>query len=96
MAIEAGKSGEGISNMPGVDKENVQQAVVIVVQERDASGHGLDQVFSGSRGVAENKINPFRRAHLELRTGTGGQRLGKQAERAEQRKHAGFGKSCNE
>jgi len=57
MAIEARKSGQGIANMAGVHEKNVQQAIVIVVEEGDAAGHGLDQVFSGGRRVAENKIN---------------------------------------
>jgi hypothetical protein len=94
MAIEARKSGLRISNMAGIHKKNVQQAVVIVVQERDASGHGLDQVFSGSRGIAENKINTLGGVNIEPRTGSGGRSLGKQAECAEQRKRAGFGESC--
>ena len=49
MAIEARELGQGIPNMAGVYEENVQQAVVVVIEERDSPGHGLDQVFSGGR-----------------------------------------------
>ena len=94
VAIEVREFGQRISNMAGIHKKNVQQAVVIIVQERDATGHGLDEVFSGSRGVAENKINTLGKANLEPWAGAGGRGLGNQAERAEQRKGAGFGESC--
>jgi len=32
-----------------VDEENVEQPVVVVVEEGDASAHGLDEVFFGLR-----------------------------------------------
>jgi hypothetical protein len=94
MAIEVREPGQGISNTAGIHKKYVQQAVVVVVQERDASGHGLNQVFSGGRGVAENKINTLGRVYVEACTGARGLRLRKQAGRVEQRERAGFGESC--
>ena len=49
MAIEAREFGQGIPNMARVHKKNVQQAVVVVIEERDSPGHRLDQIFSGCR-----------------------------------------------
>src|SRR6202040_1483328 len=92
VAIEIRESGQRIPDMACIHKKNVQKAVVIVVQERDASRHGLDQVFSGGRRIAENKINALGGADVEA--WAGGRGLGKQAERAEESKRAGFPKSC--
>ena len=79
--------------MAGIHEKYIQQAVVIVVQERDASWHGLDQVFSGGRRVAEDEINALGRA--DVKAWTGGRSLREQAERAEQCERAGFGESCS-
>ncbi len=49
MAIKTRKFREGIANMAGVHEKNVQQAVVVVIEERDPARHGFDQIFSGGR-----------------------------------------------
>src|SRR5579872_591046 len=35
----------GASYVATIDDKNIEQAIVVVVQERDAAGHGLDEIF---------------------------------------------------
>src|SRR4029077_14389076 len=43
--------GHGVIDLCAIDKENVQPSIVVVIQERDASAHGLDQVLVRSGRV---------------------------------------------
>ena len=69
--------GHGILEPRAVREEDVQPAVLVVVEEGDASAHGLEQVLVRGRGALVLEVDPERRRDLgELdlgRRGGGGQ-----------------------
>ena len=52
-------------DVTAVDEENIEQAVVVVVEERNSPGHGFDQIFLRSRRVLQSEVNPVRQFLLE-------------------------------
>src|SRR5262249_14417017 len=52
-----------------IDQEYVQESVVIVVEQSDASRHGLDEVFLGSRRILQGEVQPARELQIKNRSG---------------------------
>ena len=48
----------GIVQLPAVNQEDVEKAVVVVVEQGHAAAHGFDQVFLRRRGIAMREIDP--------------------------------------
>src|SRR5579863_1960264 len=56
LAIEADGAAWRLLQVPGIHQKNIEQSVVVVIQQRHASRHGLDEIFSGRGRIAENEI----------------------------------------
>ena len=68
----AASRGHGILEPRAVREEDVQPPVLVVVEEGDASAHGLDQVFVRGRRAVVLEVDPDRRRDLgELHLGRG-------------------------
>jgi hypothetical protein len=50
-----------------IDQENVEQTVIVVVKQRDAAGHGFDEVFVRSGRVLKGEIQATREFHVKYR-----------------------------
>ena len=55
---ESAGSFYGIVQLSAVHQENIQKAVVVVVEQGDAAAHGFDQVFLRRGGIAMREIDP--------------------------------------
>ena len=53
--------------MACIHEKNVEQAVIVVVEQRHSAGHGLDQVLAGGGRIAQDEIDTVERRELELR-----------------------------
>ncbi len=45
LAIEILRQTHGTGYASAVDQENIEQSIVVVIEQRDATGHGLDQIL---------------------------------------------------
>ena len=57
-AGEVGGEYYRIVQLPAVNQEDVEKAVVVVVQQGHSATHGFDQVFLRRRGIAMREIDP--------------------------------------
>src|SRR5258706_12565901 len=48
-----------------VHEKDVQQSIIVIVEQRNASGHGFDQMLLRSGGILQRKINSLRQLHFK-------------------------------
>jgi hypothetical protein len=60
---------ERFRDAAAVDQENIEQAIIVVVEQRDAARHRLDQEFSGGGRILKNEINAPEGLYFEKRRG---------------------------
>ena len=73
-----------ICEVTAIDQEDVKQAVVVVVEERDAAAHGLDQIFLGRGGIYVPEIQAGRVFDIKGRRGRRRRRNLREMERKNQ------------
>ena len=55
-APEIGRYRLRILQVTAVHQEDIEQAIIIVIEQRDSAAHRLDQVFLRSRGIAVSEF----------------------------------------
>lgn len=65
IASEARRKVHRIFEPSAVDQKNVETAILVIVEQRHAAAHRLDQIFLRSRGVAVGEIEAWRTDHFE-------------------------------
>jgi hypothetical protein len=58
-----------IGEPAAIDKKNVEQSVIVVIEQRHTTAHGLNQVLLRSRRVHMAKIQATRMLHVKQRHG---------------------------
>src|SRR5439155_7651516 len=69
-AIEFLRHLHGACQTAAIDQKYVQKTVVIVVEQGDASRHGLDEVFLGSRRILQIEVQPAREFQIKNWSGS--------------------------
>jgi hypothetical protein len=70
-AIEFLRNLHGVCQTAAIDQKYVRKTVVIVVEQGDASRHGLDEVFLRSRRILQGEVQPAREFQIKNWSGGG-------------------------
>src|SRR6516165_3176290 len=72
VAVEVLGCSHRVRDSAAVNQENIQQAVVVVVEQSDSTRHGFNEVFLRRGRVLECEINSMPHVDVENRRHDGG------------------------
>ncbi len=91
VAIKTVRTKHGVTHKTTVHDKDVHQAVIVVIEEGDTAGHGLNEIFPRRGRVAQDEIDAGHEAHAEHSVRIGLCLLREHGKRAEQGKQTRLG-----
>src|ERR1700722_2623304 len=79
---------ERVRHVARIHQENVEQAVIVVIEQGHSARHGLNQVFTRRWRIAQDKIDTVERRELELWVAS--YKLGKDRENHQHEQNTGL------